>query len=240
MGTSVTEHLEAAKTAVLGLHLQKHMTDPASRVAQHTGFAEMVKKTNLFQNINRVLNAAREKGTFIAYVKLDLSPGDYRYPRRGEFCSQRCFVRIPSCVLKPSNPNQVRISPGKAIPKCRLGRGGGPSRLGLRARAGHSRLVASGAPLLSVPAPRAGVRAVRWAGLAPVPGWPRRQGVPCRGRSQAISPRWAFAMPLVFSYGTLQEEGVQRDTFGRTRRSRRRAAGRITPTSRSTADPTAA
>ena len=46
----------------------------------------MVKKTNLFHNINRILNAAREKGIFIAYVKLDLSPGDYRYPRRGEFC----------------------------------------------------------------------------------------------------------------------------------------------------------
>jgi hypothetical protein len=78
----VTEHLEAAKTAVLGLHLQKHMTDPASPVAQHTGFAEMVKKTNLFHNINRILNAAREKGIFIAYVKLDLSPGDYCYPAR--------------------------------------------------------------------------------------------------------------------------------------------------------------
>src|SRR5262245_34037876 len=62
------------------------MTDPASPVAQHTGFAQMVKKTNLFDNINRVLSAAREKCIFIAYVKLDLSPGGYRYPLRGEFC----------------------------------------------------------------------------------------------------------------------------------------------------------
>src|ERR1044071_4723253 len=69
----MAERLEAAKTAVLGLHLQKHMTDPASPVAQHTGFAEMVKKTNLFDNINRVLSAAREKGIFIAYIQLDSS-----------------------------------------------------------------------------------------------------------------------------------------------------------------------
>src|ERR1043166_6178561 len=82
----MADRLEAAKTAVLGLHLQKHMTDPASPVAQHTGFAEMVKKTNLFDNINRVLSAAREKGIFIAYIQLDLSPGGYRYPLRGEFC----------------------------------------------------------------------------------------------------------------------------------------------------------
>ena len=82
----MAERLQAAKTAVLGLHLQKHMTDPASPVAQHAGFAEMVKKTNLFDNINRVLSAARETGIFIAYVKLDLSPSDYRYPLRGEFC----------------------------------------------------------------------------------------------------------------------------------------------------------
>src|ERR1044071_5519019 len=82
----MAERLLAAKTAVLGLHLQKHMTDPASPVAQHTGFAQMVKKTNLFDNINRVLSAAREAGIFIVYVKLDLSPSDYRYPLRGEFC----------------------------------------------------------------------------------------------------------------------------------------------------------
>ena len=74
----MAERLRVTKTAVLGLHLQKHMTDPASPVALHTGFAEMVKKTNLFHNINRVLSAAREAGIFIAYVKLDLSPGSYR------------------------------------------------------------------------------------------------------------------------------------------------------------------
>jgi biuret amidohydrolase len=66
----MAEHLEAAKTAVLGLHLQKHMTDPASPVAQHTGFAEMVQKTNLFDKINRVLSAAREKGIFARRLPL--------------------------------------------------------------------------------------------------------------------------------------------------------------------------
>jgi len=95
-------HLEASKTAVLGLHLQKHMTDPASPVAQHTGFAEMVKKTHLFDKINRVLSAAREKGIFIAYIKLDLSPGDYRYPQRGEFCQFVAAEHEAGEVLRPS------------------------------------------------------------------------------------------------------------------------------------------
>ena len=95
------ERLEATKTAVLGLHLQKHMTDPASPVAQHTGFAEMVKKTNLFDNINRVLSAARETGIFIAYVKLDLSPGHYRYPLRGGFCRFVAAEHKGGEVLRP-------------------------------------------------------------------------------------------------------------------------------------------
>ena len=97
----MAERLEAEKTALLGLHLQKHMTDPASPVAQHTGFAEMAKKTNLFDNINRVLSAAREKDIFIAYIKLDLSPGDYRYPRRGEFCKFVAAEHEAGEVLRP-------------------------------------------------------------------------------------------------------------------------------------------
>ena len=97
----MAERLLAAKTAVLGLHLQKHMTDPASPVAQHTGFAEMVKKANLFDNINRVLSAARETGIFIAYVKLDLSPSDYRYPLRGEFCQFVAAEHEAGEVLRP-------------------------------------------------------------------------------------------------------------------------------------------
>ena len=97
----MAERLEAAKTAVLGLHLQKHMTDPASPVAQHTGFAEMVKKTKLFDNINRVLSAAREKGIFIAYIQLDLSPGGYRYPLRGEFCQFVAAEHNAGEVLRP-------------------------------------------------------------------------------------------------------------------------------------------
>ena len=49
-------------------------------------FADMVEKTNLFENTNRVLDAAREAGLFVAFVSADLSPSGYRYPQRGEFC----------------------------------------------------------------------------------------------------------------------------------------------------------
>ena len=97
----MAERIEAARLAVLGLHLQKHMTDAASPVAQHTGFAEMVKKTKLFDNINRVLNAARQNGVFIAYLKLDLSPSDYRYPQRGDFCQFVAAEHEAGEVLRP-------------------------------------------------------------------------------------------------------------------------------------------
>ena len=97
----MTESLDAATTAVLGLHLQKHMTHADSPVAQHIGFAEMVKKTNLFDNINRVLDAARGAGLFIAYVSADLSPSGYRYPRRGEFCGFVAEEHEKGEVLRP-------------------------------------------------------------------------------------------------------------------------------------------
>jgi len=97
----MVEQLETAKAAILGLHLQKHMTDPESAVAQHAGFAEMVKTTNLFDNINRVLSAARQIGIFMAYVKLDLSPGRYRYPLRGEFCQFVAAEHQAGEVLRP-------------------------------------------------------------------------------------------------------------------------------------------
>jgi len=97
----MAKRMEPARMAVLGLHLQKHMTDPASPVAQHTGFAEMVKRTNLFDNINRVLNAARDNGVFIAYIQLDLSPSDYRYPHRGDFCQFVAAEHEAGEVLRP-------------------------------------------------------------------------------------------------------------------------------------------
>ncbi len=93
----MTDRLDAATTAVLGLHIQKHMTHADSPVAQHLGFSDMVEKTNLFEKTNRVLNAAREAGLFVAFVSADLSPSGYRYPQRGEFC------RFPAKPLRQNS-----------------------------------------------------------------------------------------------------------------------------------------
>lgn len=97
----MTERLAAATTAVLGLHLQKHMTHADSPVARQTGFADMVKQTDLFERINRVLQAAREAGTFIGYVCGDLSPSSYRYPQRGDFCKFVAAEHAGGEVLRP-------------------------------------------------------------------------------------------------------------------------------------------
>ena len=95
----------------------------------------------------------------------------------------------------------------------------------------------------------------------------RRQASSCRAsgpnarsgphRSQPIAAKYGLRMPLLFSYGTLQQDDVQRATFGgcctamatscrdksrRWSRSRilgqpQQSAGRITPTSSSTGAP---
>lgn len=97
----MTDRLDAATTAVLGLHFQKHMTHADSPVAQHLGFANMVEKTNLFENTNRVLDAAREAGLFVAFVSANLSPSVYRYPQRGEFCRFVAAEHEKGEVLRP-------------------------------------------------------------------------------------------------------------------------------------------
>jgi nicotinamidase-related amidase len=77
------------------------MTHADSPVAQHIGFAEMVRQTNLFDHINRVLDAARGAGLFVAYVSADFSPSGYRYPRRGEFCRFVADEHDKGEVLRP-------------------------------------------------------------------------------------------------------------------------------------------
>ena len=70
-----------------------------------------------------------------------------------------------------------------------------PSRFGPGDRAGRSRLAASGAPLLSVPASGAFLRAVQWRRLVSVSRRPRGQGVSSCGRSQGLSSQNPAVMP---------------------------------------------
>jgi nicotinamidase-related amidase len=95
--------VDKKKTALLVMDLQKHMVDEQSPVAQHTGFAEMVKKTGLVQRVRKVMDAARAAGVLVITVRMDFSAGSFfRYPTRGDFC------RI---ILAENNGGQV-LRPG--------------------------------------------------------------------------------------------------------------------------------
>jgi biuret amidohydrolase len=94
--------LDKKKTALLVMDLQKHMVHEQSPVAQHAGFAEMVKKTGLIQRVRKVMDAARTAGMMVITVKVDFSAGTFpRYPTRGEFCKIIAAENDAGQVLRP-------------------------------------------------------------------------------------------------------------------------------------------
>jgi nicotinamidase-related amidase len=90
------------KTALLVMDLQKHMVDPQSPLAQHAGFAEMVKKTNMLPRVREVIDAARSAGMLVIWIRVDFSAGHYpRYPTRGGFCEKIAAEYEGGKVLRP-------------------------------------------------------------------------------------------------------------------------------------------
>jgi nicotinamidase-related amidase len=98
MGMSIDKR----RTALLVMDLQKHMVDERSPLAQHAGFAEMVKKTGLIKRVRKVMDAARAAGLLVITVKVDFSAGHFpRYPLRGEFCKIIAAENEAAQVLRP-------------------------------------------------------------------------------------------------------------------------------------------
>jgi nicotinamidase-related amidase len=96
--------LDKKKTALLVMDLQKHMVDPQSPMAQHTGFAEMVKKTDMLARVRKVIDAARSEGMLVIWIRVDFSAGHYdRYPTRGEFCRNIAAEYAGGKVLRPGD-----------------------------------------------------------------------------------------------------------------------------------------
>jgi nicotinamidase-related amidase len=94
--------VDKKKTALMVMDLQKHMVDEQSPLAQHAGFAEMVKKTGLIQRVRKVMDAARTAGMPVITVKVDFSAGNFpHYPARGEFCKIIAAENDDGQVLRP-------------------------------------------------------------------------------------------------------------------------------------------
>jgi nicotinamidase-related amidase len=84
------------------MDLQKHMVDEQSPLAQHAGFAEMVKKMSLIKRLRKVMDAARAAEMLVITVKVDFSAGNFpRYPTRGEFCKIIAAENEAGQVLRP-------------------------------------------------------------------------------------------------------------------------------------------
>jgi nicotinamidase-related amidase len=95
-------NVDRRKTALLVMDLQKHMVDEQSPLAQHAGFAEMVKKTSLIKRVRKVMDAVRAAGMLVITVKVDFSAGHFpRYPTRGEFCKIIAAENEGGQVLRP-------------------------------------------------------------------------------------------------------------------------------------------
>lgn len=94
--------VDKKKTALLVMDLQKHMVDEKSPLAQHAGFAAMVKKTGLIQRVRKVMDAARAAGVPVITVKVDFTAGNFpHYPTRGEFCKIIAAENDSGQVLRP-------------------------------------------------------------------------------------------------------------------------------------------
>lgn len=94
--------VDKKKTALMVMDFQKHMVDEQSPLAQHAGFAEMVKKTGLIQRVRKVMDAARTAGMPVITVKVDFSAGNFpHYPTRGEFCKIIVAENDGGQVLRP-------------------------------------------------------------------------------------------------------------------------------------------
>jgi nicotinamidase-related amidase len=99
---SMAIKVDKSKTALLVMDLQKHMIDPQSPLAQHTGFAEMVKKTDMLPRVRKVIDAARSAGMPVIWIRVDFSAGRYpRYPTRGGFCKNIAAEYEGGKVLRP-------------------------------------------------------------------------------------------------------------------------------------------
>ena len=95
-------NVDKRKTALLVMDLQRHMVDEQSPLAQHAGFAEMVKKTGLIKRVKKVMDAVRAAGMLVITVKVDFSAGYFpRYPTRGEFCKIIVAENEGGQVLRP-------------------------------------------------------------------------------------------------------------------------------------------
>lgn len=112
--------INKSKTALLVMDMQKNMIDEKSPMAQHAGFAEMVKKTNLVERIRKVMDAAREAGMMVVTIGVDFSTGGFPvFPQRGEFCKAIAAEHDGGEVLRPGTwgyETHERVAPIKGEP----------------------------------------------------------------------------------------------------------------------------
>ena len=101
---SMAMKVDKKKTVLLVMDLQKHMIDQQSPLAQHAGFAEMVKKTDMLPRVRKVIDAARSAGMLVIWIRVDFSAGHYpRYPTRGDFCKNIAAEYKGGKVLRPGD-----------------------------------------------------------------------------------------------------------------------------------------
>lgn len=94
--------IDKGKTALLVMDMQRNMIDEKSPMAQHAGFADMVKKTDLIDNIRSVMDAARASNLMVVTIKVDFSVGNFpHFPQRGEFCIAIAAEHDSGEVLRP-------------------------------------------------------------------------------------------------------------------------------------------
>jgi nicotinamidase-related amidase len=74
----VAATIDPVKTALLMLHWQKDVADPASRIAGD--LPQRLKAAHIVENTHAVLKASREKGVVVIYVNANHRPG---YPEMG-------------------------------------------------------------------------------------------------------------------------------------------------------------
>lgn len=78
--------IDKSKTALLIMDVQNDITHPDAPMANAMGFAQEIQRTGLLGNLARLLAAARETGTLVVHLLIDLKAGKQpRWPHRGPF-----------------------------------------------------------------------------------------------------------------------------------------------------------
>lgn len=109
--------IDKSRTALLIMDVQNDITHPDAPMARAMGFAQEIQRTGLFDNLARLLAAARETGTLVVHVLIDLEAGTQpRWPHRGPFfqlvkggpvCARGTWGGAPADAVKPLDGEAV-------------------------------------------------------------------------------------------------------------------------------------